>query len=81
MPLWNLWYGSNFIVLFCSYNNFTLKLHQGKCSFPDERWIFIGRLKNGSVRGKSVALVAFKKSIKIHPEYGARLLIKSYDCY
>ena len=48
---------------------------------PDKRLLFIGRFKVGSVPGKSVALVAFKKSIKIHPEYGARPLIKSYNCY
>ena len=44
-----------------NYDNLTLKLHQGKRSYSDERWLFIGRFKVGSVPGKSVALVAFKK--------------------
>ena len=44
----------------CNYDNLTLKLHQEKRSYPDERWLFIGRFKVGSVPGKSVALVASK---------------------
>ena len=64
-----------------NYDNLTLKLHQGKRSYPDEGWLFIGRFKVGSVPGMSVALVASKKSIKIHHEYDARPLIKSYNCY
>ena len=65
----------------CNYDNLTLKLHQEKRSYPDERWLFIGRFKVGSVPGKSVALVASKKGLKIHHEYDARPLIKSYNCY
>ena len=44
----------------CNYDNLTLKLHQEKRSYPDKRWLFIGRFKVGSVPGKSVALVASK---------------------
>ena len=44
-----------------NYDNLTLKLHQEKRSYPDERWLFIGRFKVGSVPGKSVALVDLKK--------------------
>ena len=47
-----------------NYDNLTLKLHQEKRSYPDERWLFIGRFKVGSVPGKSVALVASKKVSK-----------------
>ena len=58
-----------------------LKLHQKKRSYLDKGWLFIGRLKVGSVPGISVVLVASKnKSIKIH-EYDARPLIKSYNSY
>ena len=64
-----------------NYDNLTLKLHQGKCSYPDEGWLFIGSFKVGSVAGITVALKASKKSIKIHYEYDARPLIKSYNCY
>ena len=39
--------------------------------------VFFDRFKVGSMLGMSVALVAFKKSIKIHHEHDARLLIKS----
>ena len=42
---------------------------------------FFGRFKVGSVPGKSVTLVASKNSIKIHHEYDASSLIKSYNCY
>ena len=59
----------------CNYDNLTLKLHQKKRSYPDERRFFIGRLKVGSVPGMSVALAASKKSTKIHHEYDARTLI------
>ena len=59
-------YGMVVILLsfLCNYDNLTLKLHQEKCSYPDERWLFIGRFKVGSVPGKSVALVASKKVSK-----------------
>ena len=45
----------------CNYDNLTLKLHQGKRSYSDEEWLFIGRFKVGSVPGMSVALEASKK--------------------
>ena len=48
----------------CSYDNLTLKLHQEKHSYPDERWLFIGRFKVGSVPAMSAALEAFKKISK-----------------
>ena len=48
----------------CNYDSLTLKLHQEKYSYSDERWLFIGRFKVGSVPGKSVALVASKKVSK-----------------
>ena len=58
-------YGMVVILSFlCNYDNLTLKLHQEKRSYPDERWLFIGRFKVGSVPGKSVALVASKKVSK-----------------
>ena len=44
-----------------NFDNLTLKLHQEKRSYPNERWLFIGRFKVGSVPGKSVALVTSKK--------------------
>ena len=65
----------------CNYDNLTLKLHQEKRSYPDERWLFIGRFKLGSVPIISVALEASKKRIKTHHKYDARPLIKSYNCY
>ena len=70
-------YGMVVILLsfLCNYDNLTLKLHQEKRSYPDERRFFIGRLKVGSVPGMSVALAASKKSTKIHHEYDARTLI------
>ena len=43
------------------YDNLSLKLHQEKRSYPDERWLFIGRFKVGSVPGKTVVLVTYKK--------------------
>ena len=60
-------YGLVVILLsfLCNYDNLTLKLHQEKRSYPDERWLFIGRFKVGSVPGKSVALVA-SKVVVIH---------------
>ena len=61
----------------CNYHNLTPKLHQGKHSYPDGGWRFIGRFTVGIVPGISVALKACKKSIKIHHEYDARLLINS----
>ena len=56
-------YGMVVILLsfLCNYDNLTLKLHQEKRSYPDERWLFIGRFKVGSVPGMSVALEASKK--------------------
>ena len=45
----------------CNYDNLILKLHHKKRSYPDKRWLFIGRFKAWSVPGKSVALVASKK--------------------
>ena len=45
----------------CNYDNLTLNVHQKKRSNPDERWLFIGRFKVGSVPEKSVAFVASKK--------------------
>ena len=56
-------YGMVVILLsfLCNYDNLTLKLHHEKHSYPDERYLFIGRFKVGSVPGKSVALVASKK--------------------
>ena len=48
----------------CSYDNLTLKLHQEKHSYPDERWLFIGRFKVGSVPAMSAVLEAFKKISK-----------------
>ena len=59
-------YGMVVILLsfLCNYDNLRLKLHHEKRSYPDERWLFIGRFKVGSVPGKSVALVASKKVSK-----------------
>ena len=48
----------------CNYDNLTLKLHQEKRSYPDERWLFICRFKVVSVPGISVALEASKKVSK-----------------
>ena len=58
-------YGMVVILLsfLCNYENLTLKLHQRKPCYPDERWIFIGRFKDGSVPGMSITLKAFKKFI------------------
>ena len=49
---------------FFNYDTLTLKLQHKKLSYPDERLIFIGRFKVGSVSGKSVALVGSKKVSK-----------------
>ena len=76
-------YGMEVILLslLFNYDNLILKLHQKKCSYLDEGWFFIGRLKVECVPGMSVVLVASKnKSIKIH-EYDTRPLIKSYNSY
>ena len=48
----------------CNYDNLTLKLYQEKRSYPDERWLFIGRIKVRSVPGMSVVLEASKKVSK-----------------
>ena len=48
----------------CNYDNLTLKLHHEKHSYPDERYLFTGSFKVGSVPGQSVALVASKKVSK-----------------
>ena len=76
-------YGMTVILLsfLCKYDDLTLKLHQEKRSYPNEKWLFIGRFEVGSVPGMSVALEASKKSIKIHHENDARPLINSYNCY
>ena len=50
--------------LCCNYDNLMLKLHQEKRSYPDERWLFIGRFKVGSVPAMSAVLEAFKKISK-----------------
>ena len=59
-------YGMVVILLsfLCNYDNLRLKLHHEKRSYPDERWLFIGRFKVGSVPGMSVALEASKKVSK-----------------
>ena len=56
-------YGTVVVLLsfLCNSDNVTLKLHQEKRSYPDERWLFIDRFKVGSVPGMSVALEASKK--------------------
>ena len=56
-------YGMVVILLsfLCNYDNLTLKLHQEKRSYPNERWLFIGRFNIGSVPGKSAVLAASKK--------------------
>ena len=39
-------YGMVVILLsFCNYDNLTLKLHQEKRIYSDERWFFISRFK------------------------------------
>ena len=59
-------YGIVVILLsfLCNYDNLTLKSHQEKRSYPDERWLFIGRFKVESVPGMSCALEASKKVSK-----------------
>ena len=61
-----------------NYDNLTLKLLQGKCSYTDEGWFLLAdskRFKVESVPGINIALKASKTSIKIHHEYDAWLLI------
>ena len=48
-----------------NYDNLTLKLHQGKRSYPDEGWLFIGRFKVGSVPRISIAQTSKKVSKSI----------------
>ena len=62
-----------------NYDNLTLKLLYEKRSYPDEGWLFIDRFKFGSVPGISFVLVASKKSIKIHHDFDATLLMTSYN--
>ena len=51
-------YGLVILSFLCNYDNLTLILHQEKCSYPNnERWLFIGRFKAGSVPGKSIFLM------------------------
>ena len=59
-------YGMVVILLsfLCNYDNLILKLHQEKRSYPDKRWLFIGRFKVGSVPEMSIALEASKKVSK-----------------
>ena len=47
----------------CNYGNLTLKLHQKKRSYPDERWLFIVRFKVGSLPGRSAALLMTSKKV------------------
>ena len=51
------------LLLICISDNLTLKLHQGKPSYPDEGWLFIRRFKVGSVPGISVALKKASKKV------------------
>ena len=74
-------YGMVEIILpfLCNYDNLTLKLNRKKRNYPDERWLFIGRFKVGSVPGISVVLVASKKvSIMSTMQ---RPLMRSYNSY
>ena len=65
-------YGMVVILLcfICDYDNLKLKLHHEKGSYPDQRWLFIGRFSYflltevGYVSGKSVALAASNKVSK-----------------
>ena len=56
-------YGMVVVLLsfLCKYDKLTLKLHQGKRSYPEEGWLFIGRFKVGIAPGMSAALEASKK--------------------
>ena len=47
----------------CNYGNLTLKLHQEKRIYPDERWLFIVRFKVGSLPGRSAALLMASKKV------------------
>ena len=53
-----------FLSFLRNYDNLTVKLHHEKRSYPDERWLFSGRFKVGSVPGKKVTLVGSKKVSK-----------------
>ena len=67
----------------CNYGNLTLKLHQEKRSYSDERWLFIVRFKVGSEPGMTVALEASKKvskSIMGMIRWKA-IKTRSYNCY
>ena len=50
-------YGLVILPFLCNYDNLTLKLHQEKRSYPNERWLFIGRFKVGSVPVKSIVFM------------------------
>ena len=56
-------YGMVIILLsfLCNGDNLKVKMNHEKRSYPDERWLFIGRFKFGSVLWISVALVVPKK--------------------
>ena len=54
----------NLLSFLYNYDNLTLELHQGKRSYLDEGWIFIGRFKVGSVPGIGFALKVSKKISK-----------------
>ena len=58
-------YGMVVILLsfLCNYGNLTLKLHQEKRIYPDERWLFIVRFKVGSLPGRSAALLMASKKV------------------
>ena len=74
-------YGMVVILLsiLCNYDDLPVKLHQEKCRYLDEGWIFISKFKVRNLSGMSVFLVASKnKGMEIH-EYNARSLIKSYN--
>ena len=83
-PLWKLWYGSNIIVFFvCEHDALTLRLYQVNAATLMKGGFLLAdsKLQVSQDPWKSVTLVAFKKSIKIHREYDARPLIKSCNCY
>ena len=58
-------YGMVVILLSFLFNcdNLTLKLDQEKRSYPDERWLFIGRFKVGSVPERSAALLVASEKV------------------
>ena len=39
------------LLFFCNHDNLILKLHRKKNCYLDERWLFIGSFKFGSVPG------------------------------